>query len=198
MRQYNNKEFTKEQIEEAVSKTKSMIGAARYLGLSRDKFNKLAKRYNLFEPNQSGKGTSKKKTYTDEEIFSNRNCNVSSSILIKRLKQIRKWKCESCGSIEWMGRPLPLEIHHMDGDRCNNNLNNLQILCPNCHSLTNNWRSRNQKGYCKTHPKVTDEEILNALEEHGNIFKSLNSLGLVAGGSNYKRVYEILKKKGSG
>lgn len=196
MRNYNNKEFTKEQIEDAISKTKSMIEAARYLNISRDKFKKLAQQYNLFVPNQSGKGISKKKIYTDKEIFSNQGCVVSSSILIKRLKQIREWKCDCCGLTEWMGKPLSLEIHHIDGNRYNNNLDNLQILCPNCHSLTNNWRSRNQKGYSKTQPKVTDEEILKALEEYGNIFAALQSLG-IAGGANYKRVYDILKRKGS-
>ena len=196
MRNYNNKEFTKEQIEDAISKTKSMIEAARYLNISRDKFKKLAQQYNLFVPNQSGKGISKKKIYTDKEIFSNQGCVVSSSVLIKRLKQIREWKCDCCGLTEWMGKPLSLEIHHIDGNRYNNNLDNLQILCPNCHSLTNNWSSRNQKGYSKTQPKVTDEEILKALEEYGNIFAALQSLG-IAGGANYKRVYDILKRKGS-
>ena len=196
MRNYNNKEFTKKQIEDAISKTKSMIEAARYLNISRDKFKKLAQQYNLFVPNQSGKGISKKKIYTDKEIFSNQGCVVSSSVLIKRLKQIREWKCDCCGLTEWMGKPLSLEIHHIDGNRYNNNLDNLQILCPNCHSLTNNWRSRNQKGYSKTQPKVTDEEILKALEEYENIFQALCSLGL-AGGANYKRVYDILKRKGS-
>lgn len=193
---YSRKEITKEQIEEAIKNSSSMIGAARYLGVSRNRFNRYAKIYGLFEPNQSGKGISKKKIYTDEEIFSNRGCVVSSSILIKRLKQIREWKCDCCGLTEWMGKPLSLEIHHIDGNRYNNNLDNLQILCPNCHSLTENWRSRNQKGYSKSNPKVTDEEILQAIDKYKNTFAALQSLGM-AGGSNYKRVYDILKKKGS-
>lgn len=193
---YSRKEITKEQIEEAIKNSSSMIGAARYLGVSRNRFNRYAKLYGLFEPNQSGKGTIHKKLYSDEEIFSNRGCVVSSSVLIKRLKQIREWKCDCCGLTEWMGKPLSLEIHHIDGDRYNNNLDNLQILCPNCHSLTENWRSRNQRGYSKSNPKVTNEEILKALEEYGNIFAALQSLGM-AGGANYKRVYDILKKKGS-
>lgn len=193
---YNKKEISKEQIEEAINNTNSMIKAALYLNISRDKFKRYAEKYGLFKPNQSGKGISKKKQYTDEEIFSNRNCEVSSSVLIKRLKQIREWKCDRCNLTEWLGQPISLEIHHIDGNRCNNNLDNLQILCPNCHALTNNWRSRNKRGYNKSNPKVSDEEILNALEKYGNVFAALQSLNLT-GGANYKRVYNILKNKGS-
>ena len=191
---YSRKEITKEQIEEAIKNSSSMIGAARYLGVSRDRFNRYAKLYGLFEPNQSGKGTIKKRTYSDEEVFSNRDYKIAQFILIKRLKQIREWKCDCCGLTEWMGKPLSLEIHHIDGNVYNNDISNLQVLCPNCHSLTENWRSRNAKGYHKNNPKVTDEDILKALDEYGSIFAALHSLGL-AGGANYNRVYKLLREK---
>lgn len=53
-------------------------------------------------------------------------------------------KCELCG---WGERnsftnTIPLEVHHIDGDYTNNNESNLQLLCPNCHSLTNTIKSR--------------------------------------------------------
>lgn len=191
MKNYNNTPLTKEQIEEAINATKSMISAAKYLNISRDKFKKYAKLYGLYKPNQSGKNMKKSRIYSNDEIFSNRNCTVSSSILIKRLKEIREWRCECCGATNWMGELLPLEIHHIDGNRCNNELSNLQILCPNCHSLTTNWRSRNIKGYSKKTPKVSDSQLLQALAQNDNIFSALQSLGL-AGGSNYKRVYNLL------
>lgn len=189
---YNRIELTKEQIIEAIKNTSSMISAARYLNVSRDKFNKFAKLYGLFKPNQSGKDIQKKRSYTDEELFSNRTYKIAQTVLIKRLKEIRDWKCEMCGLNEWMGKTLPLEVHHIDGNNYNNELSNLQILCPNCHSLTNNWRSRNKKGYDKTNPKVTDNDILKALDKYKNISRALTSLGL-AGGSNYNRVYKLLK-----
>ena len=189
---YSRIELTKEQIIEAIKNTSSMISAARYLNVSRDKFNKFAKLYGLFEPNQSGKDIQKKRSYTDEELFSNRTYNIAQTVLIKRLKEIRDWKCEICGLNEWMGKTLPLEVHHIDGNNYNNELSNLQILCPNCHSLTDNWRSRNKKGYDKTNPKVTDNDILKALDKYKNISRALTSLGL-AGGSNYNRVYKLLK-----
>jgi hypothetical protein len=51
---------------------------------------------------------------------------------------IKKCECEMCGLSEWMGSKISLELHHVDGNRFNNNFDNLQILCPNCHSLTPN------------------------------------------------------------
>lgn len=52
----------------------------------------------------------------------------------------KEHKCEKCGKTEFMGEEIPVELHHMDGDRNNNSLDNLQILCPNCHALTDNFR----------------------------------------------------------
>ena len=43
--------------------------------------------------------------------------------------------CENCGVSEWFGVKLPLELHHKDGNHHNNELSNLSILCPNCHSV---------------------------------------------------------------
>ena len=191
---YNREEISKESIQEAIANTQSMAAAARYLGASRDRFNRYAKKYGLFKPNQSGKGTRKQRIYTDEEIFRLNETPVSNEILIKRLKHTREWKCECCGIEDWMGKPISLEVHHIDGNRLNNSLDNLQILCPNCHSQTPNWRSRNQKGYAKSSPKFSDEQLLEAVKSHKNIYNALKSLGL-AGGANYMRVYKLLEKK---
>lgn len=51
---------------------------------------------------------------------------------------IKDHKCEVCKLESWLGEPIPIELHHIDGDRFNNRLENLQILCPNCHSKTDN------------------------------------------------------------
>jgi len=53
--------------------------------------------------------------------------------------------CEKCGKTEWLGLPIPLELHHKDGDRTNNSLQDLELLCPNCHSLTDNYRGSKKK-----------------------------------------------------
>lgn len=48
-------------------------------------------------------------------------------------------KCEECELTEWRGQPPPLQLDHIDGDRTNNVLDNLRILCANCHMLTETW-----------------------------------------------------------
>lgn len=55
-------------------------------------------------------------------------------------------RCESCGTgPHYNGKPLVLQIHHVDGNNRNNKLENLQILCPNCHSQTDNFGGRGKK-----------------------------------------------------
>ena len=54
---------------------------------------------------------------------------------------LKENKCEICGITEWLGKPIVCELHYINGD---NRIENLQILCPNCHSQTDNFRSRNR------------------------------------------------------
>jgi len=54
----------------------------------------------------------------------------------------RGHQCETCLNYKWNNLPIPLEVEHIDGDRCNNNINNLKLLCPNCHAQTPTWRRR--------------------------------------------------------
>ena len=58
---------------------------------------------------------------------------------------LRKNECESCRNELWNGKPIPLELHHIDGNNLNNQIENLQILCPNCHAQTPNYGVRNIK-----------------------------------------------------
>ena len=56
---------------------------------------------------------------------------------------VKEERCEVCGNTEWMGEPIPLDLHHINGNHFDNRLENLIILCPNCHRLTDNWGNRN-------------------------------------------------------
>lgn len=58
----------------------------------------------------------------------------------KRLIEERGHKCEKCNLSEWMELPVTLEMDHVNGNRCDNSRENLQLLCPNCHSQTKTWR----------------------------------------------------------
>lgn len=55
----------------------------------------------------------------------------------------RGHRCEICGLESWQGQPIPLELHHDDGDTDNNSEENLKLLCPNCHAQTPTHRNRN-------------------------------------------------------
>jgi hypothetical protein len=69
----------------------------------------------------------------------------SSSWIKTFLLENSNYKCSSCGiGEEWNGKPLTLEIDHVDGKAYNNTLENLRIICPNCHSQTDTYKSKNK------------------------------------------------------
>lgn len=70
----------------------------------------------------------------------------STSFLNKRLLKegIKDHKCECCGNTEWNEVPIPLELHHINGVNTDHQIGNLQLLCPNCHAFTDNYRGKNR------------------------------------------------------
>lgn len=104
----------------------------------------------------------------------------------------RGYKCENCHMSMWVGKPIPLEIHHIDGDGNNNQDSNLQILCCNCHAFTDNYRGRGMK---RT-KDITDEELLSAVSKSENIRQVLLGLQLVAKGGNYDSIRKRISQLG--
>jgi hypothetical protein len=80
-----------------------------------------------------------------EEYLSNQrpiqSYKLKNRLLAEGLKQ---HKCECCGISEWNGQPAPIELDHIDGNRYNNIIENLRILCPNCHAQTDTYRGKNK------------------------------------------------------
>lgn len=56
---------------------------------------------------------------------------------------IKEDRCENCGITHWRGRKLSQQLHHKNGDGTDHRIENLELLCPNCHSLTDTYGGRN-------------------------------------------------------
>lgn len=80
--------------------------------------------------------------------------------MLYRLK-LKENKCEICGISEWQGNPIVCQLHHINGDSTDNRIENLQILCPNCHSQTDNFCSRNRV-----------KKVMSAQDENSNVEES--------------------------
>lgn len=69
--------------------------------------------------------------------------NIGRRALKSYLLDTRGHRCEVCGITEWMGRPAPLELDHRDGNPLNNQLDNVRLICPNCHAQTATYKGKN-------------------------------------------------------
>lgn len=107
---------------------------------------------------------------------------------LKPLIALRGQKCEQCGLTEWLGQSINLEIHHKNGDRSDNTLENLILLCPNCHSYTNSFCYKTKK------IKVTEEDFVQSLKANKTIHKALIQLGLTPSAGNYTRARELIHR----
>ena len=116
---------------------------------------------------------------------------LSFGRLRKRIILEQGGKCNHCGIDKWNNKPITLELEHIDGNHSNNNRENLEAICPNCHSQTDTWRGKNKTN--KRH-KISDDEIVKAYIKTNSIRQTLLEVGLAAKGGNYKRVHGIVKK----
>lgn len=127
----------------------------------------------------------------DYSTFTKDSVKKNGRTTLKAIINLRGRKCECCGLTEWLGEPINLEIHHIDGDHNNNELENIQLLCPNCHSYTDNYCGKNMN---TGKIKVEDEVLVEALNNSSSIRQALISVGLAGSGGNYKRANELIVK----
>jgi hypothetical protein len=145
---YTTKEW-ESKIINACKKAKSMAHACASIGLNHNTFITHAKRLGVYKPNPSGKGFTKNfekyATPIEEIIYEGKHPQYNRSNLKKRLFKagLKKRQCESCGEKKWLGEDIPLALHHKDGVSSNHLLENLQILCPNCHAFTDSYCGKN-------------------------------------------------------
>lgn len=90
---------------------------------------------------QKSKATWNKKTNERHLNGDKLHIQTIRKIMLKKAE----YRCDICNLSDWLGAPITLEVHHIDGVNNNNVASNLQVLCPNCHSQTDNFRSKNIK-----------------------------------------------------
>lgn len=156
-----NKKYTKDQLEIIVLKSGSYRQVLNSLNLKEagGNYKNIKERINQFNIDVShfhGKGWNKGKTWNKfvdlDKILSENSVYKSglpySTYRVKSLLFKHKLKeeiCENCDLTHWLNKKIPLELHHINGDNKDNRILNLQILCPNCHTLTDNYRGKKLK-----------------------------------------------------
>lgn len=142
--------ITNEEIIQACKNSKSMAEACSKLNMHFNTFARKAKKLGVYITNQSGKNIPRKKSPKIPllDILNGLHPSFQTNKLRKRLikEGYKENICEICGCNGiWNNKPLALELHHVDGNRFNHSLENLMIICPNCHTQTKSFRGKNSK-----------------------------------------------------
>lgn len=151
-----NRKYTKEILQEAINQCKTWTEVCKYFGLRYNGGNNdhLKKKAEIFGINYShflGQNWTKGKKLENRRKplveYLRYGSNVRGTFLKKKLldEKIFERKCSNCDLDKWLDALIPLELDHVDGDNENNNLENLRLLCPNCHALTDTYCGKNVK-----------------------------------------------------
>lgn len=151
------KKRSKEDFELAARNACSIAGMCKALGLKPTGGNyriihDVIERYSLDISHFTGQGWNIGLKFRPFEEKSMKEILVEDSsyqsFKLKRclLKEgLKRPICECCGLSEWNGQSIPLELHHLNGNNRDNRIENLKILCPNCHAMTDSYRGKNKK-----------------------------------------------------
>lgn len=150
--------YTIDELKDAVNKNLSIAGVCRTLNIrpiggNYKTLKGLFKENNIDTSHFTGQrwnkgiktGSSSRLKLEDILVENSTYCNNVK--LKERLIEsgLKKYVCECCNNSEWLGKPISLEIHHINGINTDNRLQNIQLLCPNCHSQTDHYRGRNKR-----------------------------------------------------
>ncbi len=150
--------YTDEELRQAAATSTSFRQVLMKLGLvypaggSQDNLIRKCKALNIDTSHFTGQAWNKGKTFPEKKkktlkghLKSNHvvGTHTLRNLLLDTKTRFRK--CEVCNIEEWNEKPAPLELHHIDGDRLNNLLENLQIICPNCHAQTDNHAGKGKR-----------------------------------------------------
>ena len=185
----SKRKWSKEQLEEAIKNNVSIAGVCRDLRLrpvggNYKTIKSFIMEYALDASHFTGQGWNTgtryrkiSKSYSLNDIFSGKVLYKNTFNLKNRIikEGIKPYICENCHNTEWLGKPIPLELHHIDGNNLNNKLDNLQLLCPNCHALTDTYRSNNTRSALSEKREVEYRKFKETLTGNadGNLEPSL-------------------------
>lgn len=151
---HNRYNWTEEQVRNAIKISKSVCATLSVLnapnnGTTNSRIKKIIKQYSIDISHFTGQGWSAGKKFgykfpIESYLIKHDEPKMSSHELKNRLigEKIMEHKCSRCGITEWNGLKTPIELDHIDGNHNNNLLENLRLLCPNCHAQTDTYRGR--------------------------------------------------------
>lgn len=167
-----NVDLPDERYIEVIPSSASYADAARTLNVSYMTLRLAAKRLNLTTKQgvrNHGVGVAADANYVRELYLSNK-CAISSSALKLLLLKtgIKEHRCESCGLTTWLDAPIPLELHHINGDHNDNLEENLMVVCPTCHAyITYKARDKASAKRKKEIEKQEAAELKAYYDKHG-------------------------------
>lgn len=139
-------EEKKELILTWIEEGQTKASISRELHCKPETLNRYLTKWDIdYKGNPSGKGIKKSRIKWTLIEYLEKSTDIQTNKIRTRLLEegYKEHKCESCGLTTWLGNPIPLEVHHKDGDKHNNVIENFELLCPNCHAFTDSYRGKN-------------------------------------------------------